>query len=136
MAQIVDTPKMSNMDIIKAHSAKNTPDVTADTASADLAKAVQLGFKLIRFYDVLIAFKPNKDTALMYIMNGGDSRQYLRALKQFVQAMKEAKFKSLTMYISDKESASKIASTAGVQKVSFKEDKKKEIDPYLMTMEL
>jgi hypothetical protein len=74
------------------------------------------------------------DTVNFYIVNGGNSTGYIRALRSFAALMDRLGFKKGAMRISDKEQSKKIAKLIGAKTVTYKKVGGTG-DPYLMTME-
>lgn len=85
--------------------------------------------------DCLFLIKNEHGLGFFYILNGGNSTGYIRALRMFVTMMKALGYKKIAMRVQDKDQSAKIAKTAGTVSVSYKTIGGKH-DPYLMTMEI
>jgi len=85
--------------------------------------------------DCLFLIKNENELGFFYILNGGNSTGYIRALRMFVTMMKALGYKKIAMRVQDKEQSAKIAKTAGIVSVSYKTIGG-ENDPYLMIMEI
>lgn len=133
-----NSANLSNVDIIRRHTEKNTPGATLEQAMAGFKRAIDAGAQAIRFDKTIVLANTDREkgNSLIYIMNGGDAKQYIKAIKMLVLSMRRAKVKTLQMFVQDVKAAERIAKTAGVKNVSFDHYPKRVADPYLMTMEI
>lgn len=133
-----NSANLSNVDIIRRHTEKNTPGATLEQAMAGFKRAIDAGAQAIRFDKTIVLANTDREkgNSLIYIMNGGDAKQYIKAIKMLVLSMRRAEVKTLQMFVQDTKAAERIAKTAGVKNVSFDHYPKRVADPYLMTMEI
>lgn len=124
---------MTPAEIIRAHAAKQglSPNALAINIKQFLD---QPRTKMVRDGDCMFLIKAKDDVVNFYIVNGGNSTGYIRALQAFAALMQRMGFKKGAMRISDKEQSQKIAKLIGAKSVSYKEVGGTG-DPYLMTME-
>jgi hypothetical protein len=124
---------MTAAEIIRAH-AKNQGQ-NANVLAINIQKFLeQPKTKMFREGDCMFLTKTKGDTVNFYIINGGNSTGYIRALRAFAKLMDRLGFKKGAMRISDKEQSQKIAKLIGAESVSYKKVGGTG-DPYLMTME-
>jgi len=117
---------------IRSVGANATPEDLIHT----IASKVQEGFKIVKFNDVLFAYHKTGTHLLLTIINGDAPKGYLGALRKFVDFMKRTNVKYMMMYVQDKASAYRIAESAGLQNISFKDSDQTQIDPYIMLAEV
>ena len=124
---------MTSAEIIRAHAKMQgqNPNALATNIKKFLE---QPQTKMFREGDCMFLTKVKNDTVNFYIVNGGNSTGYIRALKAFAELMKRLGFKKGAMRISDKKQSEKIAKLIGAKSVSYKEVGGTG-DPFLMTME-
>lgn len=125
---------MTPTEIIVAHAERQgqNPDGLAAQIKKFLA---QPQTKVVREGDCMFLVKTSDEVGYFYIMNGGSSAGYLRALRAFAEMMRRLGYKKIAMRVQDKEQSRKIAMSAGAKTVDHKEVGGKS-DPYLMTMEI
>ena len=124
---------MTAAEIIRAHASNQGQN--ANALATNIKKFLdQPRTKMFREGDCMFLTKIAGDTVNFYIVNGGNSTGYIRALKAFAELMERLGFKKGAMRISDKEQSQKIAKLIGAKSVSYKKVGGTG-DPYLMTME-
>lgn len=124
---------MTAAEIIRAHAKKQGQN--ANALATNIKKFLeQPQTKMFREGDCMFLTKTKDDTVNFYIINGGNSTGYIRALRGFAALMEKLGFKKGAMRISDKEQSEKIAKLIGAKSVSYKKVGGT-ADPYLMTME-
>lgn len=125
---------MTPAEIIRAHAANQgqNPNGLATNIKKFLD---QPQTRVVRQGDCLFLIKTRGKVGYFYIINGGNSTGYIRALRAFADLMRKLEYKQVAMRVQDKEQSKKIAQSAGVEGVSYQEVGG-ESDPYLMTMEL
>tara|TARA_R110000868_G_scaffold8513_1_gene44036 strand:- start:17305 stop:17682 length:378 start_codon:yes stop_codon:yes gene_type:complete len=125
---------MTPADIIRAHATNQgqNPNVLATSIKKFLE---QPETKVVREGDCLFLVKNQNGVGNFYILNGGNSTGYVRALRAFVVMMRSLGYQKIAMRVQDQEQSQKIARTAGVKSMNYTEVGGTE-DPYLMTMEL
>jgi hypothetical protein len=124
---------MTAAEIIRAHAANQGQNPNA--LAANIKKFLeQPRTKMVREGDCMFLTKAADDVVNFYIVNGGSSAGYVRALRSFADLMQRMGFKKGAMRIADKEQSQKIAKLIGAKSVSYKEVGGTS-DPYLMTME-
>lgn len=125
---------MTAAEIIRAHAANQGQN--ANALATNIKKFLeQPETRMVREGDCMFLVNTNGDTANFYIINGGNSAGYIRALRSFSELLRRLGYKNAAMRVEDKEQSRSIARVAGVSSVSYKEVGGT-ADPYLMTMEL
>lgn len=125
---------MEAKEIIRAHAANQGQDPNA--LATNIKKFLdQPGAKAVRDGDCIFLFVARNKIVHFFILNGGSSTGYIRALRAFAALMRKLGSKKLAMRVQDKEQSKKIAQSAGVKSVAYTEVGGT-VDPYLMTMEL
>jgi hypothetical protein len=124
---------MTAAEIIRAHAANQ--GLNPNALAINIKKFLeQPQTKMVRDGDCMFLFMTKDDTVNFYIVNGGNSTGYIRALRAFAHLMDKLGFKKGAMRISDKEQSKKIAKLIGAKTVTYKKVGGTG-DPYLMMME-
>ncbi len=129
---------MNTADIIKAHITKRGLNITPQKFYKQLELALQQPRTAItRSGDVLFLYSVEDDaSALVYIINGTGPVGYLKAVKEFTGMLRKLGIKYWKMRVTDQQSATKIATAAGLRNVTFELFKDGATDPYMMTAEI
>ena len=137
LEQIAKQPqsKKSISEIIHHHISHNKIDTSHDAVMGAMANAIDSGFQMLQFNNVVFAAKPQDGGVLLSIINGDNPSGYVRALKKFVNYFQEKGVHKFMIYVQNKASAEKIANSAGLKNVTFEESNKGEVDPFLMIAE-
>lgn len=124
---------MTAAEIIRAHAKKQGQN--ANALATNIKRFLeQPQTKMFREGDCMFLTKVKDDTVNFYIVNGGNSAGYIRALRSFAALMEKLGFKKGAMRIADKEKSEQIAKLIGAKSVSYKEVGGTG-DRFLMTME-
>jgi hypothetical protein len=125
---------MTAAEIIRAHAANQGQN--ANALAINIKKFLeQPETKVVREGDCLFLIKTQDQVGNFYIVNGGSATGYVRSLRMFAEMMRRLGYQKVAMRVQDKEQSQKIARSAGVKSVDYKEVGGT-ADPYLMTMEL
>jgi CHASE3 domain sensor protein len=128
---------MTPHEIIKNHIRTNRLQITPEEMGKEVNAFKKLkGAHIAQEGDCLFLYMANDIAIQTYIINGGSSMGYLRALKKFVQAMKKANAKRIQIRVQDQNSAANIGRASGGRDISFEETNPGETDPFTMTMEI
>ena len=128
---------MTPEQIVENHIKNNNLDTTKAQMVAEINGTLkQKNSFAVRSGDCIFIYKVSGNTALFYIVNGGNAMSYIKAIKEFIATMKKANIRLLQMYVDNTTTAERLAKTAGAISVSFKKDEKRKVDPYLMSMEI
>ena len=128
---------MTPEQIVANHIKNNNLDTTKAQMVAEINGTLkQKNSFAVRSGDCMFIYKVSGNTALFYIVNGGNAMSYIKAIKEFFATMKKANIRLLQMYVDNTTTAERLAKTAGAISVSFKKDEKRKVDPYLMSMEI
>jgi hypothetical protein len=128
---------MTPEQIVENHIKNNNLDTTKAQMIAEINGTLQQkNTFVVRSGDCMFVYKVSGQSALFYIVNGGSSITYIKAIKEFISTMRKANIRLLQMYVEDTNTAERLAKTAGAQYVSFNKDQKRNVDPYLMSMEI
>jgi len=128
---------MTPEQIVENHIKNNNLDTTKAKMIAEINGTLkQKNTFAVRSGDCMFIYKVSGNTALFYIVNGGNAMGYIKAIKEFFATMKKANIRLLQMYVDNTTTAERLAKTAGAISVSFKKDEKRKVDPYLMSMEI
>ena len=128
---------MTPEQIVENHIKNNNIDTTKAQMVAEINGTLkQKNSFAVRSGDCMFIYKVSGNTALFYIVNGGNAMSYIKAIKEFFATMKKANIRLLQMYVDNTTTAERLAKTAGAISVSFKKDEKRKVDPYLMSMEI
>jgi hypothetical protein len=128
---------MTPEQIVENHIKNNNLDTTKAQMVAEINGTLkQKNSFAVRSGDCMFIYKVSGNTALFYIVNGGNAMGYIKAIKEFIATMKKANIRLLQMYVDNTTTAERLAKTAGAISVSFKKDEKRKVDPYLMSMEI
>jgi|Laugresbdmm110sd_1035091.scaffolds.fasta_scaffold23959_2 hypothetical protein len=128
---------MTPEQIVENHIKNNNLDTTKAQMVAEINGTLkQKNSFAVRSGDCMFIYKVSGNTALFYIVNGGNAMGYIKAIKEFFATMKKANIRLLQMYVDNTTTAERLAKTAGAISVSFKKDEKRKVDPYLMSMEI
>jgi hypothetical protein len=128
---------MTPEQIVANHIKNNNLDTTKAQMVAEINGTLkQKNSFAVRSGDCMFIYKVSGNTALFYIVNGGNAMGYIKAIKEFFATMKKANIRLLQMYVDNTTTAERLAKTAGAISVSFKKDEKRKVDPYLMSMEI
>jgi hypothetical protein len=128
---------MTPEQIVANHIKNNNLDTTKAQMVAEINGTLkQKNSFAVRSGDCMFIYKVSGNTALFYIVNGGNAMGYIKAIKEFIATMKKANIRLLQMYVDNTTTAERLAKTAGAISVSFKKDEKRKVDPYLMSMEI
>jgi hypothetical protein len=128
---------MTPEQIVENHIKNNNLDTTKAKMIAEINGTLkQKNSFAVRSGDCMFIYKVSGNTALFYIVNGGNAMGYIKAIKEFFATMKKANIRLLQMYVDNTTTAERLAKTAGAISVSFKKDEKRKVDPYLMSMEI
>jgi hypothetical protein len=128
---------MTPEQIVENHIKNNNLDTTKAQMVAEINGTLkQKNSFAVRSGDCMFIYKVSGNTALFYIVNGGNAMSYIKAIKEFFATMKKANIRLLQMYVDNTTTAERLAKTAGAISVSFKKDEKRKVDPYLMSMEI
>jgi hypothetical protein len=129
------TPSEIVANHIKNNGLQTTPEQSLSEIKATLEQNPDA--ILVQIKDCLFLLKKEDDgSGLFYIFNGGTGIQYVKAIKEFVNQCRNAGFKVIKMYVSDKEVSQQLAEMVGVLNVSYELDESRKTDPYLMIMEI
>ena len=136
MAELKQT--MTAQEIVANHIANNNVDSTPEETIAQIKATIEQNknARLVRIGDCLFVIKIDGKEGLFYIINGGGGLSYLKAVREFVQKCREAGLVRLRMYVADTNTAEQIAKMVGATDVSFEMDESRDVDPYLMTLEI
>lgn len=136
MAELKQT--MSAQEIVSNHIANNGIDSTPEETIAQIKATIEQNknARLVRVGDCLFVIKINGTEGLFYILNGGGGLSYLKAVRDFVEGCRKAGLTTLKMYVSNTDTAEQIAKMVGATNVSFEMDESRDVDPYLMTLEI
>lgn len=119
---------------------KHIKNIGANATPVDLINSISAklreGFKIVKFNNVLFAYQKAGNHLLLSIINGDHPKGYLSALRKFVDFMKRTNVQYLLMYVQDKASAYKIAQSAGLKDITFRDSDQTQIDPYIMLAEV
>lgn len=128
---------MTPEQIVENHIKNNNLDTTKAKMIAEINGTLkQKNSFAVRSGDCMFIYKVSGNSALFYIVNGGNAMGYIKAIKEFIATMKKANIRLLQMYVDNTTTAERLAKTAGAISVSFKKDEKRKVDPYLMSMEI
>jgi len=128
---------MTPEQIVANHIKNNNLDTTKEQMIAEINGTLKQKHAFaVRSGDCMFIYKVSGNSALFYIVNGGNAMGYIKAIKEFFATMKKANIRLLQMYVDNTTTAEKLAKTAGAISVSFKKDEKRKVDPYLMSMEI
>jgi hypothetical protein len=128
---------MTPEQIVANHIKNNNLDITKAQMVAEINGTLkQKNSFAVRSGDCMFIYKVSGNSALFYIVNGGNAMGYIKAIKEFFATMKKANIRLLQMYVDNTTTAERLAKTAGAISVSFKKDEKRKVDPYLMSMEI
>lgn len=128
---------MNTAQIIANHITNRQLKISVKNFVARLEAALkQPKTSIIRSGDVLFVLSVEGDAGLVSIINGSGPVGYLKAVKQVIAMVKKLQLKYIKMRVTDKTSAEKIATTAGLKNVTFETVKDGATDPYMMTAEL
>jgi hypothetical protein len=128
---------MTPEQIVANHIKNNNLDTTKAQMVAEINGTLkQKNSFAVRSGDCMFIYKVSGNSALFYIVNGGNAMGYIKAIKEFIVTMKKANIRLLQMYVDNTTTAERLAKTAGAISVSFKKDEKRKVDPYLMSMEI
>ena len=128
---------MTPEQIVENHIKNNNLDTTKAKMIAEINGTLkQKNSFAVRSGDCMFIYKVSGNSALFYIVNGGNAMGYIKAIKEFFATMKKANIRLLQMYVDNTNTAERLAKTAGAISVSFKKDEKRKVDPYLMSMEI
>ena len=128
---------MTPEQIVENHIKNNNLDTTKAKMVAEINGTLkQKNTFAVRSGDCMFIYKVSGNSALFYIVNGGNAMGYIKAIKEFFATMKKANIRLLQMYVDNTTTAERLAKTAGAISVSFKKDEKRKVDPYLMSMEI
>ena len=128
---------MTPEQIVENHIKNNNLDTTKKQMIAEINGTLkQKNTFVVRSGDCMFIYKVSGNSALFYIVNGGNAMGYIKAIKEFFATMKKANIRLLQMYVDNTTTAERLAKTAGAISVSFKKDEKRKVDPYLMSMEI
>ena len=128
---------MTPEQIVENHIKNNNLDTTKAQMVAEINGTLkQKNSFAVRSGDCMFIYKVSGNSALFYIVNGGNAMGYIKAIKEFFATMKKANIRLLQMYVDNTTTAERLAKTAGAISVSFKKDEKRKVDPYLMSMEI
>lgn len=131
------TNEMTPEQIVENHIKNNSLNTTKAQMIAEINGTLkQKNSFAVRSGDCMFIYKVSGNTALFYIINGGNSITYIKAIKEFVDNMKKAGIKLLQMYVDNTNTAERLAKTAGAVSVNFEKDPNRQVDPYLMSMEI
>ena len=136
MADFKET--LSPEEIISNHITNNGIETTPEQTMAEIKATLRenKNARLVRVGDCLFVIKIDGKEGLFYIINGGGGLSYLKAVREFVQKCREAGLVRLRMYVADTNTAEQIAKMVGATDVSFEMDESRDVDPYLMTLEI
>lgn len=136
MADFKET--LSPEEIISNHITNNGIETTPEQTMAEIKATLRenKNSRLVRVGDCLFVIKIDGKEGLFYIINGGGGLSYLKAVREFVQKCREAGLVRLRMYVADTNTAEQIAKMVGATDVSFEMDESRDVDPYLMTLEI
>lgn len=124
---------MNTAEIVKNHIKNNKISGNEIGLLNAIQDAVKNGFTVTKFNDVLFVHKDDGENCLFSIINGGGSKQYMQAIKKFVQYMRNQGISTMLMYVSDVESSRKIAESAGLRDISFEQTDNDSVDNILLT---
>jgi len=128
---------MTPEQIVENHIKNNNLDITKSKMIAEINGTLKQKHAFaVRSGDCMFIYKVSGNSALFYIVNGGNAMGYIKAIKEFFVTMKKANIRLLQMYVDNTTTAERLAKTAGAISVSFKKDEKRKVDPYLMSMEI
>ena len=128
---------MTPEQIVENHIKNNNLDTTKAKMVAEINGTLkQKNTFAVRSGDCMFIYKVSGNSALFYIVNGGNAMGYIKAIKEFFATMKKANIQLLQMYVDNTTTAERLAKTAGAISVNFKKDEKRKVDPYLMSMEI
>jgi hypothetical protein len=128
---------MTPEQIVENHIKNNNLDTTKAKMVAEINGTLKQKHAFaVRSGDCMFIYKVSGNSALFYIVNGGNAMGYIKAIKEFFATMKKANIRLLQMYVDNTTTAERLAKTAGAISVSFKKDEKRKVDPYLMSMEI
>ena len=130
---------MTPSEIVSNHIKNNGLQTTPQQSLAEIKATLEQDPStiLLKIRDCLFLLKREDDgSGLFYIFNGGTGIQYVKAIKEFVNKCREAGFKVIKMYVSDKEISQQLAEMVDVLNVSYELDESRKVDPYLMIMEI
>ena len=128
---------MTPEQIVENHIKNNNLDTTKEQMIAEINGTLKQKHAFaVRSGDCMFIYKVSGNSALFYIVNGGNAMGYIKAIKEFFATMKKANIRLLQMYVDNTTTAERLAKTAGAISVSFKKDEKRKVDPYLMSMEI
>lgn len=128
---------MTPEQIVENHIKNNNLDTTKAKMIAEINGTLKQKHAFaVRSGDCMFIYKVSGNSALFYIVNGGNAMGYIKAIKEFFATMKKANIRLLQMYVDNTTTAERLAKTAGAISVSFKKDEKRKVDPYLMSMEI
>lgn len=123
-------------EIIQNHIINNNLHTNPESAVLQIAKAIQQGYIVKKIMNLLFVYKQHGPTVLVSIINGDTSKNYIRALREFVQFCHTLGVTHLSMYVQDINSARRIAEAAGLQNIKFSHSNPNGVDPYLMIGEV
>lgn len=128
---------MTPEQIVENHIKNNNLDTTKAKMIAEINGTLKQKHAFaVRSGDCMFIYKVSGNSALFYIVNGGNAMGYIKAIKEFFATMKKANIRLLQMYVDNTTTAERLTKTAGAISVSFKKDEKRKVDPYLMSMEI
>lgn len=128
---------MTPKEIIVNHVANNGLSTTPGDLAYRINSLIENGgAQMVQQGDCLFLFQGQKENVVIYIVNGGDARNYLRSLASFVSMMKKLGVKNLLMRVSDVNSAKRIAKSAGVKNSTAELTDQYDVDPYTLNMEI
>ena len=123
---------MTNEEIIANHVKNNPSEGNANGLMVALHNSIKDSFKVTKFNDVLFAHKDDGENCLFSMINGGGAKQYIQALRNFIKYIKQKGIKTILMYVSDENSARKIAESGGLTDIQFEDASGHGVDNILL----
>jgi hypothetical protein len=124
---------MNTAEIVKNHINNNKISGNEIGLLNAIQDAVKNGFAVTKFNDVLFVHKDDGENCLFSIINGGGPKQYLIAIKKFIEYIKAKGITTILMYVSDIESSRKIAQAVGLKDIGFEQTGNNSVDNLLLT---
>jgi hypothetical protein len=124
---------MNTAEIVKNHIKNNKISGNEIGLLNAIQDAVKNGFAVTKFNDVLFVHKDDGENCLFSIINGGGPKQYLIAIKKFIEYIKAKGINTILMYVSDVESSRKIAEAVGLKDIGFEQTGNNSVDNLLLT---
>lgn len=124
---------MNTAEIVKNHIKNNKISGNEIGLLNAIQDAVKNGFAVTKFNDVLFVHKDDGENCLFSIINGGGPKQYLIAIKKFIEYIKAKGITTILMYVSDVESSRKIAEAVGLKDIGFEQTGNNSVDNLLLT---